>query len=103
MNVRWTQFASDQLDELVDACNERRGLEAAVGLAKRIASRVRKLREFPRAAPPWRPAQDEAFRRLVVGDIVVLYRIVEDENLIYVLAVRHGRQRPPKPADVPKS
>lgn len=66
-------------------------MDAANHLVAEIMKRVRALRELPRLAPPWRPAGDDAFRRYVIGGVVVLYRIAKREDRIYVLAVRHGR------------
>jgi plasmid stabilization system protein ParE len=101
MKVKWTQHAVEQLDALVDNLAERASPAVAQRVAGRLLDGVGRLAELPRSAPVWRPAADPDFRRLVVDAYVVLYRIAESEQLVYVLAVRHGRQRPPQPSDVP--
>lgn len=101
MKVRWTQYALDQFDLVVDNLVERRTAAVAQQIADHVLERVGALTGLPWSAPPWRPAGDPSFRRLVAGDHIVLYRVVADEDSVYILAVRHGRQRPLKPSDVP--
>ena len=103
MNLRWTQYAVDQLDGLVDNLVERRGVDAARAVADRLLVRTRSLRDLPWSGPVWRPGQDDAFRRLVVDEYVVLYRVDVTTRVVFVLAVRHGRQEPLDPAQVPKT
>ena len=75
MKLRWTQYASDQLDAVVDNLLERRGLDAARLVTDQLLHRARRLRELPWSAPKWVAGQDETFRRLVVDDFVILYRV----------------------------
>lgn len=103
MRVRWTQYALDQLQAVVDRLQEQRKAAARQRILDHLMRRVRALGDLPRSAPRWRPAGDDTFRRVVVEDYVLLYRIVEDEDSIYILAVRHGRQHPLDPSDVPRS
>jgi plasmid stabilization system protein ParE len=103
VNVRWTQYALDQFDLVVDNLVERRAPAGAPRVVDHVLQRVGALADLPWSAPAWRPAGDPSFRRLVAGDYVVLYRVVEDDGSVYVLAVRHGRERPLDPDDVPRS
>lgn len=100
MQVRWTEYAASQLDEIVDAL-----LDRSPGLAQRVTwrilDRVGALADLPWSGPPWRVAADSTIRRLVVDDHVVIYRVVTAEDTVFVLAVRHGRQRPPDPDELP--
>lgn len=103
MRVRWTQYALDQLQVVVDRLQEQRSAAARRRILGHLMQRVGALGDLPRTAPRWRPAGDDTFRRLVVEDYVLLYRIAEDEDCVYILAVRHGRQHPLDPSDVPRS
>jgi plasmid stabilization system protein ParE len=103
VRIRWTQYALAQFHGVLDGLMERRGAVASQQIADRILDRVGALEDLPWSAPAWKPARDESFRRLVVDEYVVLYRVVLAEELVYVLALRHGRQRPLEPDDVPKS
>ncbi len=103
VNIKWTKYAVDQFDALVDNLEEHRGREVALAVVQRLLQRLRKLPQLPRSAPMWIPAGEDTIRRLVVDDHVVLYRIAEEDNAIYILAVRHGRQQPLQAAVVPKS
>jgi len=38
---------------------------------------------------------------MVFGMYVIVYRIIEDPGLLEILAVRHQRQRPVKPDELP--
>lgn len=102
MHIRWTEYAVDQLDALVDSVAERRGVEAARAVADRLFERVRALRELPLSAPRWAPAKDATFRRLVVGEYVLLYRVDTGSEALFVLSVRHSRQKPLEPDEVPE-
>jgi plasmid stabilization system protein ParE len=102
MTVHWTRFALDQLMEIADGLAER-NIDRARAVVQRVLARVGGLAELPWSGPPWRGGPDPTFRRLVVDDHVVLYRVVEATDSIYVLAVRHGRQRPPEPGELPSA
>lgn len=101
MQVRWTEFALDQLEQLVDQLAERRREPVRRRMVQHLMERVGALADLPWSAPPWRPAGDDSFRRLVVDEHIVLYRVIETEEAVFILAVRHGRERPPEPGDVP--
>jgi plasmid stabilization system protein ParE len=101
MKVRWTQYALDQFDLVVDNLVERRTAAVAQQIADHVLERVGALADLPWSAPPWRPAGDPSFRRLVAGDHIVLYRVVEDEDYVTSWPFGIGRQRPLEPGDVP--
>jgi plasmid stabilization system protein ParE len=103
VKVKWTNFAADQLNEIVDGLVERKGHATARAVARRILERIERLCGLPRSAPRWLAVSDESFRRLVVGNHIVLYRVAENEGIIYILAVRHGRQRPLDGDEVPEA
>ncbi len=101
MTVRWTEYALAQLLVLVDHPATHRGPAAQKRIIIHLLTRVAALADLPWAGPEWRVAADATFRRLVVDEHVVLYRVVAEEEAVVVLAVRHGRQRPLDPNDVP--
>jgi plasmid stabilization system protein ParE len=101
MQVRWTESALAQLDELLVQLASRRSQAVRRRLAEHLLERVGSLGELPWAAPPWRPAGDPSFRQLGVDEHMVIYRVLEAESSVVVLAVRHGRQRPPEPDELP--
>ena len=102
MRIKWTSFAVDQLNAAIDNVLDRQGALGARAAANRILDRVAVLSTLPRSAPAWRPAGDESYRRLVTDDYVILYRISESDGTVFVLAIRHGRQRPLQPTEVPE-
>ena len=101
MKVKWTEFALAQFIDVVDRLVETRSVAARTRISGRVLQRVAALEDVPWSGPEWRPANDPTFRRLVVEDYVVLYRVSEADQSVYILSVRHGRQRPLDPDDVP--
>ena len=99
MQVRWTKYAARCLNDVVDNIVERRGKASAKAVVRRLFDATERLMALPRTAPPWRPANDERYRRLVVDDHVVIYRVDEPDSIL-VLAMRHGRRRPLEPSDI---
>jgi len=98
--VVWSQRAEEQLDEHVEGVRERRGVGAARALVVRVFERLDAVGQLPESAPRWRAVVDPAFRRLVVDDYVVIYRVAPEDRVIQVLSFRHGRQRPVSVDDV---
>jgi plasmid stabilization system protein ParE len=103
VKVRWTEYALDQLLVIVDALGEHRSARSQKQILDRLLQRIHVLGDLPWSGPEWRPANDASFRRLVVDEHVVLYRVSESEATVFILAVRHGRQRPLDPEDVPST
>ena len=77
--------------------SDRRSQAAAQAMADRVFGRLRGVRSLPLSAPPWQPAQDDSFRRLVVDDYVLIYRVDVAREALFVLSLRHVRQRPAEP------
>lgn len=102
MKVRWTLHALEQMDALFERVVELRGEAACGEFRDQILERVGSLARLPWSAPRWGTEHDLTFRRLVVRDHVVFYRIAELDDAVYILAVRHGRQRPLEPDEVPE-
>lgn len=101
MHVRWTEYALDQLQVVADELTLRRSPAVRTRIIDHILERIGALADLPWSAPPWRPANDDTFRRLVVDDYVILYRIVDTEDSVFILSLRHGRRRPLAPDDLP--
>ena len=70
----------------------------------RVWEAVDSLREFPRRAPR---AEEDAYvdyevRELVVGTHLILFRIDDERETVFVIGLRHGH-RLPRPGDLPES
>jgi plasmid stabilization system protein ParE len=100
VKLKWTKFAVASLDEITDDMVARRGNAAARRVATRLLAAVERLSTLPRSGPPWPPAGDIAYRRLVVDEYVLLYRVDEARSTVFILALRHGRRRPLKVDDI---
>jgi plasmid stabilization system protein ParE len=101
MRVEWTEYALGELLVAVDELIAHRGARAQKRILDHVLERVRALADLPWAGPEWKPGGDVSFRRLVVEDHVLLYRVMEKENVVFILAFRHGRRRPVEPGEVP--
>lgn len=95
LSVVWSMRAEDQLDEHVGDLQQRTTTDAARRLVLRVFDRLDAVADLPQSAPRWHAVEDAAFRRLVVDDFILIYRIDLEAGQIQVLSMRHGRQRPP--------
>jgi toxin ParE1/3/4 len=91
--VLWTDLSLIRLEEIASyIAVERPG--AANALLEQIFQRVDVLAELPRSGRPYPNASNPDLRELIVEQYRVIYRVAEPEKAIYILTVRHGRQRP---------
>ena len=67
------------------------------GAARRVVQdlldRIEVLADHPRLGRRLFDEVDPELRRLVAGDYIVVYRIIETRKEISIVAVRHSRQR----------
>ena len=90
--VVWTPNAIQNLREIAHH-QEERSIGRGVALTNAIFERLDALREFPYSAPRHPRMQDERVRRLVFQKHLVIYRVIEPQNELQILAVRHQRPR----------
>ena len=64
-------------------------------LTKEIFARARSLAVFPRRGRMIPEIEDDCLRELIVGDYRVMYEIDDDNGIVEVLAVLHGRRELP--------
>jgi len=97
--ILWTANALERVVEIGDFI-ALRNPNAAANVVERLFGRVELLADNPRSAPQWPRGADPDIRQLVVDNYIVIYRVVDAEQRITVLTVRHGRQRPLEPEDL---
>ncbi len=98
--IVWTSNATSALQEMAQS-REDREVGRGVALVDAIFDRVDALRQFPWSAPRHPRAGDERIRRLVLRQHIIVYRVIEVRELVEVLAIRHQRQRPLTPDELP--
>jgi toxin ParE1/3/4 len=97
--ILWTDRARARLEEQADfIATDNPG--AARRLLEQVSLRVDGLAEMPRSGRVYPGTEDCDLRELVVGAHRVIYRVAEQERVIHVLAVRHGRRRPLSPDEL---
>lgn len=84
--------ARRELDEVVAWYAERAPI-AATAFVETVEAALARLREVPRAAPPWPGRAKVRVRQLGRFPFLVLYSLLEDESII-VVAIAHQRRRP---------
>mgnify|MGYP002641458394 CR=1 FL=1 len=96
----WTDNAILGVREVGKFINEHQqgGGAAIVGS---IFDRVAEVLDFPESAPAHPTAGDPRVRRLVYRKYVIIYRILDERRIVEVLSVRHQRQRPMEPDELP--
>ncbi len=87
MRVDWSEFASEDLDNLVHYIS-RDSAFYAQRFGEKVVLATRRLKEFPESGRMIPEAEDETLREIIVQDYRVMYRLETDRVL--VLAVMHG-------------
>ena len=96
----WADNAIVGVREVGKFINEHQPGRGAV-VVDAIFDRVAEVLGFPEAAPVHPTAGDPRVRRLVFRKYVIIYRILEERRIVEVLSVRHQRQRPVEPDELP--
>lgn len=89
MRVEWSDFARDDLDELVHYISRDSAFYARL-FGEKVVRATRRLEEFPESGRMIPEAEDQALREIIVQGYRVMYRLESDRVL--VLAVMHGRR-----------
>ena len=97
--VEWTQNALDAVRKQARWRRERGGDDGSQWIPD-VFAKAQRLADHPWLGPPWRAANDQPVRQLVVGRYVLFYRVVEDGSLVQILTLRHHAQRPLEPDEL---
>lgn len=100
VRARWTDNAKVGLRTIEEYLQERVDARRVYATIDAIFDAVDQVEAFPFSAPPWRASDDANFRRLVVEDYVVIYRVDDATSEARILSVRHQKQRPATLDDV---
>lgn len=87
MRVEWSDFARDDLDELVRYISRDSAFYAR-RFGQKVVLATRRLREFPESGRMIPEAKDTMLREIIVHGYRVMYRM--ETNRVLVLAVIHG-------------
>ncbi|MBX9895881.1 MAG: type II toxin-antitoxin system RelE/ParE family toxin [Nitrosomonas sp.] len=87
MRVEWSNFARDDLDDLVQYIS-RDSLFYARRFGEKIILSTRRLRDFPESGRIIPETEDQTLREIIVQGYRVMYRLEADRVLI--LAIMHG-------------
>lgn len=98
MQVEWSDFARDDLDNLVEYIS-RDSTFYARQFGEKVVLATRRLRDFPESGRRIPEADDDNLREIIVQGYRVMYRFEADAVLI--LAVMHGSRDLSKPDSQP--
>lgn len=87
MRVEWSDFARDDLADLVRYIN-RDSQFYARRFGEKVVLATRRLREFPQSGRIIPESEDKSLREIIVQGYRVMYRLESDRVLI--LAIMHG-------------
>lgn len=87
MHVEWSNFARDDLDDLVRYIS-RDSAFYALRFGQKVVLATRRLKEFPESGRVIPEADDKLLREIIVQGYRVMYCLKPDRVLI--LAVMHG-------------
>lgn len=98
MEIKWSDLALRQLDDLLDYVEEHFGSRTAIKTLENINSKVNRLVLFPEAGTP-----DFGYSALAGSDSILIRHLKIDPNVVYynvvgdainVMAIAHSRQSP---------
>ena len=87
MRVEWSNFARDDLDDLVRYIS-RDSAFYAQRFCEKVVLATRRLKEFPESGRMIPEAEDITLREIIVQGYRVMYRL--ETNRVLILAVMHG-------------
>ncbi len=87
MRVEWSDYASDDLDELVRYISRDSEIYARL-FAERVVLTTQRLKDFPESGRMIPEVENQTLREIIVQGYRVMYRVETDRVL--VLAVMHG-------------
>jgi plasmid stabilization system protein ParE len=73
-----------------------RNPEAALRFVGQVVSQAEALLDHPHLGPIWDLHPAMGVRRLVSGKHLIYYEVLQDQQAILVLTVRHSRERVPE-------
>jgi plasmid stabilization system protein ParE len=87
MRVDWSDFARDDLDDLVSYISRDSAFYAR-RFGQKVVLATRRLTQFPESGRMIPEAEDEVLREIIVQGYRVMYRL--ETNRVLILAVMHG-------------
>ena len=88
-NIVYTAYAERDIWQVADYLSEY-SIEAAEKFLHTVKDRIEKLTDMPLMYPKINPHQE--YRKMPVGDYVVVYLVNERINQIIILRVVHGKR-----------
>jgi plasmid stabilization system protein ParE len=89
MNVRWADWALDDLERVYDFLADK-NKPAANRIKKDLKEGARQLADDPRLGRQLFSLLPEEIRQIVIDDYIVRYQI--DREIIYIVHIWHGRE-----------
>jgi len=87
MRVEWSDFARDDLDDLVEYISRDSAFYARQ-FGEKVVLATRRLGDFPESGRRIPEADDDNLREIIVQGYRVMYRFEAD--IVLILAVMHG-------------
>lgn len=93
-NILVTQDAENDLKNIRDYIASNISKKTSVRIINLIKSSIERVSLFPQFAPAvkYEPWNSLGMRRIVVKNFLVYYRVVLEENTVYILKVTYGRR-----------
>ena len=93
-NILVTQDAENDLKNIRDYIASNISKKTSVRIINFIKSSIERLSLFPQFAPAvkYEPWNSLGVRRIIVKNFLVYYRVVLEENTVYILKVTYGKR-----------
>ena len=94
-NLFITQNAANELDEIVDyIANHLDNQSAAIGFLDKVQDCYSRLSDNPKIYQlcDYRDFREKGYRKVIVNNYVIIYKIDEKSDTVYILHIFFGRQ-----------
>lgn len=98
MRVEWSDFASDDLADVVAYISRDSTFYAQI-FGERVVLATRRLGDFPESSRMIPEAEDKSLREIIVRGYRVMYRL--EKKHVLILAVMHGSRNLSNPDNQP--
>jgi toxin ParE1/3/4 len=92
-SIAWSDSALDRVTQFLDFIAEENPA-AAKRVIEDLFDRVQALADHPHLGRSLLEGIDPSLRRIVIGNYVVVYQVIEVRASISIVAVRHSKQKP---------
>jgi len=91
VEINWSDIAKRNFERIINDIKEN-SLNAAHSFKKRVNEIIENLKLFPRMGRIVPEINNPVYRERIFKNYRIIYKFLENEQLILILTIRHGRR-----------